>query len=104
MSNYILDGKKTAPEPDLIKWGKFMDNVASRVVDKTVIDGVKVSTVFLGIDHAWDGGEPVLFETMVFGGEMDQEMVRYSTWELAELGHNKMIELVLHLTTKAKED
>lgn len=28
----------------------------------------RVSTVWLGLDHNWGGGEPLLFETMSFGG------------------------------------
>jgi hypothetical protein len=46
-----------------------------------------VSTVFLGIDHNFGNGPPLLFETMVFGGEYDGYCKRYSTWEEAEGGH-----------------
>jgi hypothetical protein len=59
-----------------------------------VIGEVRVSTVFLGIDHAWEG-PPLLFETMVFGGPLDEEMERYSTWEEAERGHAVMARRVL---------
>ena len=53
----------------------------------TKIGEVSVSTVFL-----W--GHPLLFETMVFGGKLDQEQKRYSTWEEAERGHAAMVERV----------
>jgi hypothetical protein len=46
-----------------------------------------VSTVFTGLDHQWRDGDPLLFETMIFGGPLDQEQDRYSTWEQAERGH-----------------
>ena len=46
-----------------------------------------VSTVFLGLDHAFDGGTPLLFETMIFGGEHDEYQERYATWDEAEAGH-----------------
>ena len=58
-------------------------------------DGVRVSTVFLGIDHQWGDGPPILWETMVFGGELDQEQERYHTREEAQDGHQAMIERVL---------
>ena len=53
-----------------------------------------VSTVFLGMDHSFDGGTPVLFETMIFGGEYDQFQERYCTWDEAEEGHKVACELV----------
>lgn len=49
---------------------------------------VWISTVFLGIDHNFsDEGPPIVFETMVFGGFLDQEMRRASTWEEAQFNH-----------------
>jgi len=49
----------------------------------------------LGIDHRFSGeGEPVVFETMVFGGKLDQECERYCTWEEAEKGHEAMIQRI----------
>ena len=50
------------------------------------IGKVHVSTVFLGMDHAWSG-PPVLFETMVFGGALDEQQWRYCTWAEAMAGH-----------------
>ena len=49
---------------------------------------IRVSTKFLlGINHCWvTGEEPILFETMVFGGPWDHKQWRYSTWDQAELG------------------
>lgn len=55
---------------------------------------VRVSTIFLGLDHSWGNSQPLLFETMVFGGPLDQEQDRYSTWEEAESGHKTMVERV----------
>lgn len=62
-----------------------------RVGDDTV-DGQRISTVFLNFDHNWNpDGEPVLFETMIFGGEYDEEMWRYSTWDEAKAGHDRIV-------------
>jgi len=36
----------------------------------------------------------VLFETMVFGGKLDQEQERYCTYDEAEAGHKTMVERV----------
>lgn len=59
-----------------------------RVGDDTVAGDVRVSTVFLGLDHQFDDdGPPLLFETMIFGGKHDGYQERYSTWEEAEAGH-----------------
>jgi hypothetical protein len=54
---------------------------------------VEVSTVFLGLDHQFGEGPPLLFETMVFAQQdMGREALealtqRYSTWHEAEQGH-----------------
>lgn len=53
--------------------------------------GVEVSTVWLGLDHAFLGGPPLIFETMVFGGPLDQEQMRYSTTDQARQGHEDML-------------
>jgi hypothetical protein len=85
---YILDGKKAVPA-DLMTWANWYET-ASRVVAKTDIGEVHISTVFLGLNHQWGDGPPLLFETMIFGGPLDQEQDRYSTWEEAEAGHAAM--------------
>ena len=58
-------------------------------------DGVLVSTVFLCLDHSYDGGEPVLWETMIFGGPHDGFQDRYTSYEAALEGHAQMVELAL---------
>lgn len=68
-----------------------------RHVGLTDIGGITVSTVFLGIDHSFGSGPPLLFETMVFdpaAGPLDEEQVRYSTEEQAAAGHAAMVERV----------
>jgi hypothetical protein len=94
--NYILDGRTPIVERDLLTWAKWFEH-NNRIVKSTYLpDGVHVSTVFLGIDHAFafTGGAPILFETMIFGGEHDDYQERYSTWEEAEQGHQRAIELI----------
>jgi len=89
---YILDGHEAKPV-DLMEWVQWFET-ANRQVAKTAInDDVKVSTVFLGLDHSFGDGPPLLFETMIFGGEHDQYQERFETWEQAEVGHNVAVEL-----------
>lgn len=84
---YILEGHEVIECTDLMKWAKWIENADRNVAKTTISPDVKVSTVFLGLNHNYGDGEPLLFETMVFGGEHDEEMERYSTWEQAEIGH-----------------
>lgn len=92
---YILDGHKVVECDDLMEWAQWFET-ADRHVDKTMVGDIKVSTVFLGLDHRFGEGEPELFETMIFddGGEFDEEMWRYATWEEAVAGHKKAVEKV----------
>lgn len=90
---YILDGHTPVKEPDLLKWSKWMQAAKRHVADER-IDGIRISTVFLGLDHQWDGGAPLLFETMIFGGPHNDWQERCSTWEEAEEMHKKAVELV----------
>ena len=88
---FILAGKTVVPCHDLLTWGKWVQT-ADRNVARDFIGATRISTVFLGLDHNYeDDGEPLIFETMVFGGPLDGEMVRYSTWEAAEKGHAAMV-------------
>lgn len=88
---YIMEDKKTVP-CDLMTWAKMFEG--NRHVADETIGGARVSTVFLGLDHSFCGGRPLLFETMVFGGALDQEQERCSTWDEAEKMHAAMVERV----------
>jgi hypothetical protein len=98
MSNYILKGRTPELCEDVVEWARWYDKADRRVADwQGTVNGqdVRVSTVFLGIDHDFSkDGPPILFETMVFGGERDQEQERYATWEEAEDGHAKFVSLM----------
>jgi hypothetical protein len=43
--------------------------------------------VFLSIDHGFHDGDPVLWETLMFGGEYDLACDRYRSREDALVGH-----------------
>ena len=88
---YILDGKRAVECDDLMTWAKWYENHENRRVADETIDGVRVSTVFLSLDHSFGGGPPMLFETMVFGGPRDQEQYRCTTWDEAEAMHKAIV-------------
>lgn len=92
---WILDSEKRPVQVDsVIEWGQFFES-QDRIVKQEHIGDVRVSTVFLGIDHGWfDSGPPVLFETMIFGGEHDQWQDRCSTWKEAEHMHEQACAMV----------
>ena len=91
--HYILEGHK-AVKTDLMTWARMFEKT-DRIVAKTTIGNADVSTVFLGLDHQFgNNGPPLLFETMVFGGKLDQEQDRCTTWEEAEKMHEAMCERV----------
>lgn len=97
---YILDEHgKPQPVTDVVEWGdwfKRADELGLRTVSNDLDEGdpahvVRVSTVFLGMDHNFlERGAPVLWETLVFGGPLDGEMERYSSREAALAGHQVM--------------
>lgn len=62
-----------------------------KLVGNTTIGDALVSTVWLGLDHSYDNGEPVIFESMIFGGDRDEYSERYSTLEEAQQGHLRLV-------------
>jgi hypothetical protein len=93
---YILKGHEPVPCPDIVWWG-FWYETADRQVRDTARDDVRVSTVFLGIDHGF-GGRRELFETMLFVNGSSEDCERYSTWDEAEAGHERWVKQVFKAT------
>lgn len=104
---YILDeNQKPVREPDIYKWARWYEksnrHVGLHVFEGTVHGEVRVSTVFLGLDHNDNReGPPILWETMVFyvngtdDDGMDQDMDRCAgNWEQAQAMHMKMVKKV----------
>lgn len=74
------------------------DKEYRRVAFDRLPDGREVSTVWLGLDHGWGGTEPIIFETMIFGGSADFEgenQWRYRTEDEAKLGHATIVSALL---------
>lgn len=91
---YYLRGKTPILTTDVVKWS--LEFGKNRVVEQTTIGDIFVSTIFLGLDHNFYGGTPILFETMIFGGFADDYQERYETWEQAEAGHKLAVDMVLN--------
>jgi hypothetical protein len=73
---------------DVHTWARFFGNIDNRRIGQDIFDNVRVSTVFLGFNHNMHStGNPVLFETMIFGGPLDSSQWRYTSYADAEAGH-----------------
>lgn len=90
MNYWILNGREPV-QAELMAWSEWC-RTANIVVAKDEVNGYRISTVFLGLDHSFGDGPPLLFETMVFTGDDwgDLECERYSTYDEAEAGHAQM--------------
>lgn len=89
---------KIPVECGLFEWAEFVET-NGRHIKKTQFPSVWISTVFLGIDHRLnfylkeEEEPPILFESMIFGGEYDQEQWRYETYKESEEGHEKLCQM-----------
>lgn len=96
MSEYYVldkDGNPVATK-SIMEWGKDYD-AKERHVGNDMIGDIHVSTVFLGIDHRHSkNGFPILWETMIFGGDHDNYQVRYTSHDDAVKGHAEAVALV----------
>jgi hypothetical protein len=87
---------------DVRIWARWLEaNDSTRRIRETTIGESWISTVFLGIDHnvcesifEYTHPTPLIFETMVFGGVLDDERDRYATEAEAIAGHEAMVERV----------
>lgn len=94
---YAPDGTPITIEEWIELFGKRVEDESFWKVGTDEINGVTISTVWLGLDHNFNSeGPPLIFETMIFSGEYDGEQRRYSTWEEAAKGHKELVEEVKH--------
>jgi hypothetical protein len=96
-------------EPDVVAWSQWI-RTADRVIVQTAVPNettggqVKVLTVFIGLDHQFSEGPPILFETVVDGGERGKIIGRYSTIEEARRGHAEIVESIAQPLTRGEEN
>ncbi len=105
----ILDEEKNVvPVDDVLVWARWTAEnrkkmrrdehfkAADIVAQKRIWPRTQVSTIFIGLNHAFptpDGRppKPLWFETMVFGGVFHGCQYRYSTYQEALEGHQQTV-------------
>ena len=96
---YLLDKDKKPYEVSLEESLKLYEDPEMKITQQDRInDDIRVSTVFLGFNHAPLGSEtPILWETMIFGGPNDQEyQERYTSYEDAVEGHKVAVQIAIN--------
>lgn len=98
---YVLDDEDNPVlAHNVLSWGEWMET-HSRFLSQTKFPWGKVSTIFLGIDESMievlfgDGPfthKPTLWETMVFGGPLNQRQWQYKSKKDALEGHRQAVE------------
>lgn len=94
---YLLDENKEPYPVDMMEVIRLYEDLEMKIVKQDKIDDVFVSTVFLGMDHSFSnkpGHQPVLWETMIFGGEHSDYQERYTSHHDALEGHQRALELI----------
>lgn len=91
---YILDGHTPVKCIDWADGMRAFENIENCRVARDEFGDIVISTIFLGLDHRLGDGPPLLFETMIFGGEHDGWQERCSTWEGAEAMHEAAVAMV----------
>ena len=77
-----------------IDYRRYIELMASddyRRVGLDEFDDLRVSTVWLGLDHNFRRGPLAIFETMIFGGEHDIDCRRYPFEGAALRGHRDAV-------------
>jgi hypothetical protein len=91
LDHYVLIGQ-TPVECELLEWAEAFETMDRHMAKSSLFDLCVVSTVFLGLDHSFGDGPPLLFETMLFWeDEGGNEQTRCSTWLEAEEQHARMV-------------
>lgn len=115
--HYKLVGREVVPVEHLLQWAQWYET-AERHIAHTEVGEFMVSTIFLGLDHGWApyGRTPILFETMVYGPPVEEEILgkkrmmrqfldyqpRYSTYDEAEAGHHAMCAQITRLLANSE--
>lgn len=98
IGHYILNAQgEPVLERNFLRWALWFER-AARHVGEEMVGSSWVSTVFLGLDQRFGGnGPPILWETMVFGGKLNQEQWRCAGGrEQAEAMHAYVVDHVRH--------
>lgn len=82
----------------LLEWAKDFES-GNRRVDDTNRFGIRVSTIWLGLNHEYSPDmPPLIFESMVFYRGKSIACERYSSEQEAVKGHKKLCDEFLTVT------
>jgi len=96
----------------LYRWGELRRDLSYLQVARTKLGDLLISTVWLGLDHAFGLRQgPLIFETMVFDESSDSPSLdlggftdRYSTEQEAMQGHVDTVKAVQEMLHLSDED
>lgn len=95
MDLYRRDGTpyEGTREEQILAWGHDFKDMSIKIVKQdTLPNGLFISTVWLGLDHSWGSGPPLIFESMVFNNNFNElDMRRYSAENEALAGHCELV-------------
>lgn len=86
---YRLVDKVVTPCTDE-EWSRLFES-KDRILAQENVNGLEVSTVFIGLAQGFWEQEPLVFETMIFGDVPIGYQVRYCTWDQAVEGHLRAV-------------
>lgn len=79
--------------PAFMKWALLFETVDRVVGNTRTLYGERLSTVWLGLDHSFGFGPPLIFETMLFAPDMRDERDRLRRSIRGELSAEEEAEL-----------
>jgi hypothetical protein len=90
---YRLDEENNVVPSTMEEWVMKLNwkRVDSTILFSIFHGSIHISTIFMGLDHGWFEGPPIVFYTMVFGGTTNGEQWRCSTWKQAERMHKEAV-------------
>ncbi len=78
-----------------MEWSKLLENPEYKIVARLEEDRdgehLLISTVWLGLNHNWGPGKPLIFETMIFGGPYNEWQMRWTSEKEAVKGHEAVV-------------
>ena len=79
-------------EPNVDAWFAWFERADRGVARTVVTPDVMVLTTFNGVDELAESDPPRLFESRVFGGPLDGEVVQYGTRAESLEGHTRLVD------------
>jgi hypothetical protein len=104
--HYMLNPDHSLRPAELLEWARWHEHsYEERSVGLTIVGPYRVSTMFLGLDHQFGDGPPMIFETCVFDSsasiedsfcpgrfiEHSEVQDRCSTWDQAVEMHAQVV-------------